>query len=240
MHDAAEVDALHREAERLRAAAESAERRARAMDAVSAVLAGETTTDTGIPRALASLGAALGGTLAGWWSPDDDGIQLLAQWSDDGSERAMPRHCAPGDGLAGRVWAERSPLWITDVSADRDLAHRDDLALAGARSGFGFPIAIAGDVVGVIELFSRRPEQPEPAMIEFLRTLGTRLGQFVQRANADAQQRRLHAELELERAALERLNAVGRTISAELDHRRLAQIVVDAATELTGAEFGAF
>src|SRR6185503_12390582 len=57
---------------------------------------------------------------------------------------------------------------------------------------------------------------------------------------AEARARRLHGELELERSALERLNAVGRTISAELDHRKLAQVVVDAATELTGAQVGAF
>jgi len=52
----------------------------------------------------------------------------------------------------------------------------------------------------------------------------------------------LHHEIERLRAALghaERINAVGRAIAAELDPQRLAQTVVDAATELTGAEIGA-
>src|SRR4051812_39522437 len=54
-----------------------------------------------------------------------------------------------------------------------------------------------------------------------------------------------HAEqrlqlLEHERAGFERLSVVARRIAAELDHRRLAQLVVDAATELTGAGLGAF
>lgn len=242
MHDAAEVEALQREAERLRSVADGAERRARAIDAVAAVIAGETATDTGMPRILASLGAAMGCTVAGYWLPGDDELQLTARWSEDGVERpaAPPRRSSPGADLAGRVWAERSPLWIADVSADRDLAHRDDLVAAGVRSGFGFPITSGGDVIGVIELYTRRTEPADPSFTEFLRTLGARLGQFVQRATADAQQRRVHAELELERVALERLNAVGRTIASELDHRRLAQTVVDAATELTGAEFGAF
>ena len=56
--------------------------------------------------------------------------------------------------------------------------------------------------------------------------------------DADALQR----EIERLRAAVdlaERLNAIGRTIAAELDPRRLAQTVSDAATELTGAEIGA-
>ena len=52
----------------------------------------------------------------------------------------------------------------------------------------------------------------------------------------------LYREIERLRAAIdhaERLNAVGRTIAAELDPPRLAQTVVDAATELTGAEIAA-
>src|SRR5882672_10572616 len=51
-----------------------------------------------------------------------------------------------------------------------------------------------------------------------------------------------YPEIERLRAAVshaERLNAVGRAIAAELDPQRLAQTVVDAATELTGAELGA-
>jgi signal transduction histidine kinase len=50
---------------------------------------------------------------------------------------------------------------------------------------------------------------------------------------------RARVALDGERAALARLNAVGRTVAAELDHQRIAQIVLDAALELTGAQFGA-
>ncbi len=39
---------------------------------------------------------------------------------------------------------------------------------------------------------------------------------------------------------LERLNRMSAAISAELDRDRLAQLIVDAATELTGAAYGAF
>jgi len=46
--------------------------------------------------------------------------------------------------------------------------------------------------------------------------------------------------LELERMALAKLNAVGRTTASELGHERIAQIVIEAATELTRAQFGAF
>jgi signal transduction histidine kinase len=49
-------------------------------------------------------------------------------------------------------------------------------------------------------------------------------------------ERRLREETE----TLEVVNRVGRLVSSELDVRRLLQVVTDAATELTGAEIGAF
>jgi signal transduction histidine kinase len=243
MYDAAEVDALHREVERLRATAEHAERKLRALDAVTGVLAGETTIDTGMPRVLGSLAVAFGCVVGGFWSSEGDGLELTAQWSADdvdGWSNASRRRTLSGLGLAGRVWAERSPLGIAEVAIDHGLLNRDVLLAAGVRSGFGFPLTAGGEVVGVIELYSRQGDPLDALLADTLRTVGARLGEFVQRARGDARSRRLHAELELERVALERLNTVGRTIASELDHRKLAQVVIDAATELTGAQFGAF
>jgi PAS domain S-box-containing protein len=54
-------------------------------------------------------------------------------------------------------------------------------------------------------------------------------------------ERRLAEEqLREEAHALEILNRVGRAVAAELELDRLVQLVTDAATELTGAQFGAF
>ncbi len=47
-------------------------------------------------------------------------------------------------------------------------------------------------------------------------------------------------KLQEEREVLETINRIGRILSAELDLQRLVQAVTDAATELTGAQFGSF
>jgi signal transduction histidine kinase len=241
MHDA-EVDVARQDAERSRTTAEGVERKLAAVEAVASVLVGETTADTAIPRVLAALAGALGCSVAGYWVPEAEGLELVAQWTADEIDGwgAARRRLSPGSGLAGRIWAERSPLWISDIAADHDVFQRDALLAVGLRGGFGFPITVGNDVIAVLELYTRRHEQLDASLVDFLRTLGARIGQFVERAAADARARRLHAELELERGELEKLNAAGRTIVAELDHRRLAQIAIDAATELTGAQFGAF
>jgi len=52
--------------------------------------------------------------------------------------------------------------------------------------------------------------------------------------------RRAELALKEEAEALETLNRVGQAVAAQLDLDRIVQIVTDAATELTGAQFGAF
>lgn len=52
--------------------------------------------------------------------------------------------------------------------------------------------------------------------------------------NTDVHDKRLHSK------TLERLSEIGRTISADLDVHRILQAVTDTATELSGAQFGAF
>ncbi len=57
----------------------------------------------------------------------------------------------------------------------------------------------------------------------------------------DVTERRLAEEaLREQTETLEKLNRVGQLLSSELDGQRLAQVVTDEATKLTGASFGAF
>jgi signal transduction histidine kinase/FixJ family two-component response regulator len=50
----------------------------------------------------------------------------------------------------------------------------------------------------------------------------------------------MNAELESARNEIETLNRIGNTLASELNIERIVQTVTDAATELTGARFGAF
>jgi PAS domain S-box-containing protein len=68
--------------------------------------------------------------------------------------------------------------------------------------------------------------------------------ELLARVAGNLQLARLRRETEMklreESRTLEILNRVGATVAAELDLKRAVQIVTDAATELTGASFGAF
>ncbi len=60
------------------------------------------------------------------------------------------------------------------------------------------------------------------------------------RQRAEQERDRARAEAEAARAELEALNQVGTALASELDVERIVQTVTDAATKLTGAQFGEF
>jgi PAS domain S-box-containing protein len=66
------------------------------------------------------------------------------------------------------------------------------------------------------------------------------LRDITDRRRAEERARLLLADLEEERDTLDAVNHIGRLLSAELNLERLVQAATDAATELTGAQFGAF
>jgi len=70
--------------------------------------------------------------------------------------------------------------------------------------------------------------------------VATLLGTAEIRREALHEQERAAEELREEARTLETLNRVGQTLAAELDLEKTVQAVTDAATELSGAEFGAF
>jgi PAS domain S-box-containing protein len=69
---------------------------------------------------------------------------------------------------------------------------------------------------------------------------GGRPYQYVSIRNDITERKRIEAALREEREITETVNRIGQVLSAELDLQILVQAITDAATELTGAQFGAF
>jgi PAS domain S-box-containing protein len=140
----------------------------------------------------------------------------------------------------------RSPRfgWLVAVSAPRALLNgplrRSLLALGGlttlllalsAGLAYGFGRRIAGPIQA-LERQAAAIGRGERAAAE---PRGLAEADVVGRALAQAADAAMQ-----ERASLETLNAVGRDLAAELDRNRLVQRVIDAATMLAGAAYGAF
>jgi len=89
-----------------------------------------------------------------------------------------------GQGLPGRVWETRQPLWIDDVATADSFPRLQRGRAIGLRSGFAVPLQCEGQVFAVLEFFTTvaRPEDPE--LIELLSIAGFQLGADELRARA--------------------------------------------------------
>jgi two-component system, cell cycle sensor histidine kinase and response regulator CckA len=97
---------------------------------------------------------------------------------------------ALGDCLPGRVWAVRQPVWIVDISRDPNMRRAAVAAKVGLRGGFGFPIHFGNEILGVAEFFSRESRQPDEELLHMFDSLGSQIGQFIERKRAEAEVRR--------------------------------------------------
>ena len=91
---------------------------------------------------------------------------------------------ARGIGLPGRVWASAEPSWIPDVVQDLNFPRAPVAAREGLHGALGFPILLRGDVVGVMEFFSREIRAPDADLLSMLTSIGNQIGLFVDRRRA--------------------------------------------------------
>ena len=66
---------------------------------------------------------------------------------------------------------------------------------AGLHAACGFPIVLGGDVLGVIEVFSQAVRHPDPDLVTLMATLGSQIGQFIERQRAEEALRQAQAAL---------------------------------------------
>ncbi|WP_199294892.1 PAS domain S-box protein [Trichocoleus sp. FACHB-832] len=95
---------------------------------------------------------------------------------------------APGVGLPGRVWASRSPLWISDVVNDAKFERSHIASRTQIHGAFGFPIQSGGEIFGVMTFFSREKQIPDEDLLQMMMAIGSQLGQFIQSKRAEAAQ----------------------------------------------------
>src|SRR6266581_3137076 len=92
---------------------------------------------------------------------------------------------APGESLPGRVWRERSPAWLADFAQEQSFTRRRLAGKAGLRSALVFPLQNGTDFFGVIEFFTARSFPPDPMLLNMMTAIGSEIGQFIKRRNAE-------------------------------------------------------
>ncbi|RMH37485.1 MAG: GAF domain-containing protein [Nitrospirae bacterium] len=164
-----------------------AERRLAAHHAVALVLAQSQSLTEAAPRILQAICESLMWSIGALWIVDRERavLRCLDVWHEPSAHleafEALTKETtfAQGIGLPGRVWESGEPLWIPDVVKDPNFPRAPIAEKEGLHAGFGFPIKVKGEVVAVMEFFSRDPEEPDEELLQMFGTIGIQIGQFL-------------------------------------------------------------
>ncbi len=211
-----------------------AERRLMAQQTVTQILAEAATLEEASLKILRAVCECLVWDVGALWRTDREAgvLRCVDVWHKESIEvsefEAANRAStfAPGIGLPGRVWFRREPAYIPDVVRDSTFLRAPIAAREVLHAAFGFPILLSGEVLGVMEFFSHEIRQPDGDLLSMMAIIGSQIGQFIERKQAEEALRHAQAEL----AHVTRVATLGE-MSASIAHeinQPLAAVVTNA------------
>jgi diguanylate cyclase (GGDEF)-like protein/PAS domain S-box-containing protein len=162
--------------------------------------------------------------VTGWvfgevWMPTVDGRAL---------ERSDIRHSAradllsrdvgpvtpltPGEGLAGRAWASKKPVWVPNVEDDTAFARAAHATALGLKAGVAIPVLAADEAVAVLVFYMYEVREQDERLVHLISVVSAQLGALIRRKRAEDALR--HSE-ENARRLIENLNDVIIVLDAE-------------------------
>lgn len=186
-----------------------------ALSRVSAAISGLWDLDAVLKVALDNVLKIMKGTIGGILLVDERTQRLsyhIHQGLSDSYVENM--HLGLGEGIAGRVAQSGKAILLEDISADSRVAHPDLVNAEGLKAFICVPIRAKDDVLGVINVASRRAHRFSRHDLHLLHSIGDQLGVAIQQA-------RLYERL---RKARERYRKLTRQIlvAQEDERKRLA------------------
>jgi PAS domain S-box-containing protein len=161
--------------------------------AVTRILSESPALAHAIRRILRTVCETLGWEVGDFWTPKSDGrvLRCLVSESRVGKFSKFKSVCrklelAPGIGLPGRIWSNLKPAWISDITKDNNFPRASAAAGEDLQSAFAFPISFGKHFVGVMEFFSLETRERDEDVLKIFGSIGSQIGQFVQRKRAEA------------------------------------------------------
>lgn len=124
-------------------------------------------------------------------SPDNSYIRLTPPWYSgiEGLEEFREASEAfkfhKDVGIPGRVWSSKKPLWVRDVSADKNLPRAPLASKSGLRACMGIPILAGEEVVAVLVFFVTEAREEDERFIALISAITSQLGTLFRRKMAE-------------------------------------------------------
>jgi signal transduction histidine kinase len=195
-----------------------------ALSRVSAAISGLWDLDAVIKVALDNILKLMKGTIGGILLVDEQ-TQTLSYHIHQGlSDRYVKEmRLGPGEGIAGRVAQSGKAILLKDISTDPRVGHPDLVRSEGLKAFICVPIRAKDNVLGVINVASRRSHRFTSKDLHLLYSIGDQLGVAIQQA-------KLYERL---RKARERYRKLTRQIlvAQEDERKRLARELHDETSQ---------
>jgi len=152
-----------------------------------------------MPEIIQAMVEGFGAECGTYWALDKDTnlLRCTASWGTGAPDLkeflALTEKLSTPSGVdvPGRVWSERTPLFVQDLGVEQSFSRMPAAAKAKLHSAIAFPIMSATQFFGVIEIFSRELPQPDETFLHLLRSISSYLGQYCQRNYAEQALRHL-------------------------------------------------
>lgn len=95
--------------------------------------------------------------------------------------------CLPGEGLLGQVWTNRKAMWKSDILHEDNMIRKKAVTEIDLNSAVFFPIMYENEVMGVIEFFSKKKQNPDSHTLLWFESIGNQLGVFIKRKHMEKQ-----------------------------------------------------
>jgi diguanylate cyclase (GGDEF)-like protein/PAS domain S-box-containing protein len=154
-----------------------------------------------ISKVIQIIGEAFGCACGAYWTEDAHAQEMacaeiwsvpsteIMEFAESNRQHRHPLHI-PG-GLFMRARSSGEPVWVNDVTLDTRFRRAPLAVKAGLRGAFAFPIRSGNDILGVMEFFSLASRSPDEALLQSTRAIGSQIGLFIARKQAEERIRHL-------------------------------------------------
>ena len=104
----------------------------------------------------------------------------------DSIKKSWQETFAPGMGLPGHIWVTCSPQWIGEKGDNDNPLYSEPVLPGELQTALGFPIQGDGQILGVMTFFSREVQHFDEDLLQVMANLGSQIGQFIKRKQAEA------------------------------------------------------
>jgi len=194
---------------------------------ISRVMAEAASLPEAAPKILRAICEAVGWEIGALWRVDAAAqvLRCVESWHLPSSnlpefeQATRSRTFTKSVGLPGRTWACAQPVWVRDVTHDDNFPRAPVALREGLHAAFAFPILLNTEVLGVIEFFSCEIREPDQNFLEMISVVGSQIGQFMERKEAESALRAAKEQLrgyadELEQHVAQRTARLNDTVES--------------------------